>query len=301
MIITDQLTNVIFFSDTIENECPELFSSVSKLKELGLPIRFFKGGNSMWARDYMPIQVSPYRFVNFKYNPDYLNDTDAHRATITDNAAQICQSLFEHNVDVLTSDIVLDGGNVIKGNDFVVMTDKVLYDNPQYTTSRLIHELEMLFMRYIIIIPWDRNEPIYGHADGVIRYVDESRLLLTKYPDRKYIKEVKSHFKDYKVSSLFMPRNAAIKRQSYQWAYINYIHTSDYVLYPALSPKADCAEDLCVKRQFQKLFSEYKQENIIPVYALPAIKFGGGLHCSSWNVLDINSFNTNKCDGKQNK
>lgn len=287
MLVTDQFTNVIYFSDRLENECPELFHSVVKLQEQGLPVRFFKGGKSMWARDYMPIQVRQDYFVAFRYNPSYLNDTEAHKATITDNAAEICQSLFGHKINVLPTDILLDGGNVIKCDNSVVMTDKVLHDNPNYSTSKLIHELEFLFNSEIVLIPWDRNEPIYGHADGVMRHVDDSHYLFAKYPDKCYIKEVQSHFSNVKNKTFYMPSGATIKHQPYLWAYINYIRTFEYILFPALSPKADCAEDVCVASQFRKLFSEYMPENIIPVYALPSLKFGGGLHCCSWNVMDI--------------
>lgn len=286
-MITDQLTNLIYFSDRLENECSELFSSVVKLQEQGVPIRFFEGAKSMWARDYMPVQVKPDVFVAFRYNPGYLNDTAEHRSSITENVAEICESLFDYPVNVQTTAIILDGGNIIKCDNCVVMTDKVLHDNPGYSTSKLMDELERLLDCEIILIPWDRNEPVYGHADGVVRYVRDSHYLYAKYPDRDYIKEIQAHFPFAKSSTFYMPSDAAIKRQKYQWAYINFIRTDEYILFPALSPNADCSEDICSKRQFSRLFADYRQENIIPVYSLPAIKFGGGLHCCSWNVKNI--------------
>lgn len=66
-MITDQLTNTIYFSHMLEQVCPDLYRSISTLKAKGYPIEFFQGAKDMWARDYMPIQVAPDKFVAFKY------------------------------------------------------------------------------------------------------------------------------------------------------------------------------------------------------------------------------------------
>lgn len=42
---------------------------------------------------------------------------------------------------------------------------------------------------------------------------------------------------------------------------------------------------VAVRRQFELRFPEYPKENIIPIYALEALKQEGGLHCCSWNIL----------------
>lgn len=74
-------------------------------------------------------------------------------------------------------------------------------------------------------------------------------------------------------------------RERFQWAYINYIRTKDYIFMPALSKNADCIEDTTVRRQFELRFQVYPRENIIPIYALEALKQERGLHCCSWNIL----------------
>ena len=71
-MITDQLTNTIYFSHMLEQVCPDLYRSISSLKEKGYPIEFSQGAKAIWARDYMPIQVAQDKFVAFKYLPDYL-------------------------------------------------------------------------------------------------------------------------------------------------------------------------------------------------------------------------------------
>ena len=285
-MITDQITNTIYFSDQLEIECPQVFEAISALKEKGLPIRFFSGARSMWARDYMPIQVAPDKFVAFKYLPDYLLNPK-YRDTLTENAADIARGIVGAEVEVIETDIIVDGGNVIKCDNAVIMVDKVVQANPHYSTSKLLAELTRLFGCEVFLIPWDEEEGIYGHADGILRYIGSGELLYAKYPDNRYMKKVRhvleQHFSN--SHSIWMPGSAAKCREKDQWSYINYIRTRDYILLPALSPKADCKEDKAVLRQFELRFPDYPKENIIPVYALPALKKEGGLHCCSWNIF----------------
>lgn len=73
---------------------------------------------------------------------------------------------------------------------------------------------------------------------------------------------LKAHFN--KMHNFWMPSGGAKCRERFQWAYINYIRTKDYVFMPALSKNADCIEDTTVRRQFELRFPEYPKEKIIP-------------------------------------
>ena len=66
---------------------------------------------------------------------------------------------------------------------------------------------------------------------------------------------------------------------------ISTLKAKGYIFMPARSKNADCIEDTTVRRQFELRFPEYPKENIIPIYALEALKQEGGLHCCSWNIL----------------
>ena len=104
-MITDQLTNIIYFSDMLEQVCPDLYRSISTLKEKGYPIEFFRGAKDMWARDYMPIQVAPDKFVAFKYLPDYLLNPK-YRDLLTENAADIARKIVGDKADVIDVQIL---------------------------------------------------------------------------------------------------------------------------------------------------------------------------------------------------
>ena len=92
-MITDQITNTIYFSHMLEQVCPDLYRSMITLKEKGFPIEFFQGANDIWARDYMPIQVAPDKFVAFKDLPNYLQNPK-YRDTSTENAADIARDIL---------------------------------------------------------------------------------------------------------------------------------------------------------------------------------------------------------------
>ena len=66
----------------------------------------------------MPVQVSANRLVQFVYNPDYLQPKK-YRSTISD-VNTICNKMGLYPVK---SNIVLDGGNVIRLRNKVIMTE----------------------------------------------------------------------------------------------------------------------------------------------------------------------------------
>lgn len=167
-MITDQQTNTIYFSQKLEQVCPDLYRSISTLKEKGYPIVFFPNKKDIWTRDYMPIQVAPDKFVAFKYLPDYLQNSK-YRDVLTENAADIAREILGDKAEVIDTDIIVDGGNVIKCDNAVIMVDKVIQANPHYSASKLLAELNRLFRCEVFLIPWDEEEGIYGHSDGVVR------------------------------------------------------------------------------------------------------------------------------------
>ena len=132
----------------------------------------------IWCRDYMPIQMIDNRFVLFCYEPDYLLDTAKHKASITDNsiAGQYVGSSYLED----SRGIKIDGGNVVHSGCKVIMTAKVFEENPQWTPRDLIEYLTRAFGADIIILPWDTNE-IYGHTDGIVRFIDDDSVLITNY------------------------------------------------------------------------------------------------------------------------
>lgn len=59
-----------------------------------------------------------------------------------------------------------------------VITDRVFWENPEYDKNTLLLELENLLEAEIIIIPSLKSD-MTGHADGVVRFVNETQWLAT--------------------------------------------------------------------------------------------------------------------------
>jgi agmatine deiminase len=61
------------------------------------------------------------------------------------------------------SNLIIDGGNVVRGKDWVILTDKIFKENPARTRTEILKELEKLFKAKPIIVPADPSD-FTGHA-----------------------------------------------------------------------------------------------------------------------------------------
>lgn len=225
----------------------------------------------IWVRDFMPIQLSKNLFFSYKYLPDYLYDSQDY---IPDyNTIINCLHL-----NCISSDIVLDGGNVVRCADKVIMTDKIFKENPKYGKIELLSKLEDLMQAQIILIPWDRHE-IFGHADGMVRYISESRVLLNNYADfdpslrRRLVGALSPHFI---VEEL---EYCSPRYNKFSWAYLNFLQTNNCIFIPGLHAK----EDLLAAEQIRQYYPNYKVIQIQGCQQLA--QEGGALNCISWNIF----------------
>ena len=223
----------------------------------------------IWARDYMPVQVSKEKFVRFCYTPDYLQDSPEYKL---DTSA----ILSELGIQVIDSDIVVDGGNVISCGDKVIMTDKIIRENPHYQRNKLIDTLSQLLEAEIILIPEDRYDE-YGHADGMVRYVGNNCVLLNNYYDfdktlRKKLLAVLSHH--FEIVELHY---GAYTGKS--WAYINFLHVGQHIFVPK-------PEDRLAAIAFRQIAEAYPGCECHPIWECDnIIREGGALNCCTWNIL----------------
>ena len=223
----------------------------------------------IWARDYMPIQVSKNKFVRFNYSPDYLKDYPNYKP----DTSTILSTL---GLQVINSDIIIDGGNVISCGDKVILTDKIFRENSHYDRGVLIYTLSQLLEAEVVLIPEDCYDE-YGHADGMVRYMGEGRVLLNNYCDfdkvlrKRLLTALNPHFG---IAELHY---GAYTERS--WAYINFLHVGQHVLIPMI-------EDKLGERAFIQISDAFPQCKCHPVYHYKNIvREGGALNCSTWNIL----------------
>jgi len=217
----------------------------------------------------MPIQIGKDTFLLYQYSPDYLKDDH-------DYIPDYRTISHELHLNLIETDIILDGGNVIKCDDKVIMTDKIFHENPTYSHEALVKELERLFHAKLVLIPWDHAE-IYGHADGMVRYIGRNRVLITCYLDfditlrQQLIDALSPHFKVEELSF-------GSRKFPHKWAYINYLHIGNNIFLPSF----DVPEDEAILQQFIRLFPDCKIHQIAGCKSL--VKDGGLLNCTTWNI-----------------
>jgi agmatine deiminase len=282
-MITDAQTNFVYFSKHLKVKHENFYRELSGiLKKHDLEHDVLCGTKDIWCRDYMPIQVDKDKFVEYRYDPDYLQ---AQKWRSIKTYPDIVCDLLE--LKTIKSDLILDGGNIIKSDDAVVLTDKIFKENKaNYKPSEVIFILKKLFeVRQIVIIPWDKEHEEYGHADGMIRFIGNKKVLLNGY-----FKEYDSHFKQALYGSL---DSAGLKHEELvydipkpdenrNWAYINFLQTRDLLLIPSFG----ISEDELALQQFKQYFPDYAAKGKIEqIDTSEIIKGGGGLNCISWNIL----------------
>jgi agmatine/peptidylarginine deiminase len=282
-MITDSQTNTIYFSSMLKSK-PKFTGAfnriVSELKRLGIEPILIEHTKDIWARDYMPIQVNDKRFIQYQYEPDYLKDK--HGQKIKSNPDVILK-FFDK--EIVKTDIVIDGGNVVKSRNCVIMTDKILTENPTYNKDALIGELTGLFLvDKVTIIPMDEDEPIYGHSDGMVRFIDENRVLCQGYFDG-YSTEFKKGFFDeldrHDITPIPLKFEVDNEHED-NWAYLNFLQTKDLIMLPELK---DAEENEQALNQIKKYFS-YANDRIIMVSMDAVIRKGGALNCISWTTKE---------------
>ncbi|MBD5397435.1 agmatine deiminase family protein [bacterium] len=237
---------------------------------------FVPNAADIWVRDFMPFQRHDGNFVVYRYNPDYLQGKDAKYITP-------CEAAFTaiggtHGICYQT-DLVIDGGNLIRctdknGTDCVIMTSKVLYENPHLSHHEILQQLGDLFDAEVILIPWDAEEE-YGHADGMVRSIGKGRLLLNCYSDMdpKLGEAIKKAFAHrFELREL----QYGSKHRDKSWCHLNYLELRNAVLVPVASIASD--------RMALKQIEEITGKRCIPISMASVVKQGGAMHCISWSM-----------------
>ncbi|RZK07017.1 MAG: hypothetical protein EOO46_14860 [Flavobacterium sp.] len=233
----------------------------------------------VWAVDYMPIQVADNSFVQFIYNPDYLQPKTWQK-TISDVNA-ICDSLqLSRNL----SNIVLDGGNVIKWKGTVIMCDKVFRENPKISRQQLSAKLRELFqIDKLYFVPQEPKDTI-GHADGMIRFIDSGTVLINDLSkeEAEFTRAFLIALDNAGLSYVQIPYNP-YQNKSYSQAngcYINFLQMKDIIFVPVFGLN----EDDKVLNQLENIFTNHK---VIPIESNEIANNGGVLNCISWNIKKL--------------
>lgn len=271
-IVSDADTNIVYISSWLKDECPHFYPHfLEALKENDIPFKIMKRTNDIWARDYMPIQIYDNRFVQYSYNPDYLQEKQEDRESITDVDA-VCQEI---GIECVKTDLIIDGGNVVKAGQYIIMTEKVYKENPNLTPAEIRNQLRKLFHCDLIMLPWDKNEK-YGHADGIVKAIDDHTVLLTNYAD--YDSQTAERFSKI-LSQYFDVKTLHYSETSndLNWAYINFLRVGDVIILPGLNIPED-------QQALQQIKRYYPSCKVVQIDSSEVVKKDGALNCITWNI-----------------
>ncbi len=238
---------------------------------------FLHDTKDIWCRDYMPIQIEKGKFVQFRYEPSYLKD----ELELQSNPKEVCKA---NNFKPKFSKINLDGGNVVNWSDRAIMTDRVFDENPEYTNkNKLISEIENLLEAEIIVIP-QINSDMTGHADGLVRFIDQNTLLGNcreheyKYWKVRINNVLKEHGIDYIDIPFLDPKERKYPNHAIG-CYVNYLEVEDLIVLPIFETKNNKDEE--VYNTFIQIFPHRKIETI----NYNSIGLHGGLlNCTTWTI-----------------
>lgn len=325
--ITDDKTDKVYISSLIDKASGALDADTrSELKACILKFcpncELLYNTMDVWTRDYMPIQLTHGVFLSYTYKPDYLHDfpncvTNWQIHRVHTQKQQSDAKPFDFNV--IQMPLILDGGNVVKAivnhKPCIIMCDKVLQENNlNYEDFQIwwknwwkenFDGTEMQF----VLLPWEGREdnPI-GHADGMVRYIDEGRVLLTNYSDfddiysdyhGKLFKE-KLEEVGFNVEELgFLDKFKYVKDKMFRllfkhsWCYINYLQVGNRILVPKLGYEPLDNEAI---RQIDQIFNADKHIADIQLIEVDMTSIvedmnkdnnsGGALNCLTWTISD---------------
>lgn len=276
-MITDSQTNFLYLADILPKKHPEFYKRLEKvLSECNINFALLPKTKDVWAVDYMPIQKELKKFVRFVYNPTYLQ-TKKYLKTIS-NVDEICAEI---GIETCKTDIIVDGGNVIRWTNKVIMTDRVFKDNPTYDRKQLIRELyELLQIDKIYFVP-EQPGDFSGHSDGMVRFIDENTVIINDYHREKewFYRAFEIAIHNTGLDYIKIPYNV-YDNKSYDQAngdYINYLQIENTVIIPTFGIKED---DKAVK-QLETIFAG---QTIATVDSCEIANDGGILNCITWNI-----------------
>lgn len=308
--VTDNTTNTVCYSSLLPRVSSDLDKKFREelygaLKESVKTFKHYDLYNTrdIWSRDYMPVQLTKDLFLNYTYNPDYLSDQKKYITNWSKHKVHTCKTK-ELKLEVITIPLVLDGGNVIKaidkfGKPTIIMCSKVLNEN-NLSKEELTDLWNQFFDNQIrlILIEWEgKDENLIGHADGMVRYITEGKVLITNYcdwDDEERLSEPLKEFFD--IERLHFGDIEGIKGtkmwsllKSKSWGYINFLQVGKHIIVP----KLDWEElNRIAVQQIQKAFgASYKVElidcDMTQILEDPDVNTnsGGGLNCLTWTLL----------------
>ena len=275
-MIADCRTDTVYVSDLLEGRHPQIFSEFKKI--FAGRLRAIPGTKDIWARDYMPVQIDLGRFVQFRFDPGYLKPKK-YRDRRTPNGSALLDL-----PGCAQSDLVIDGGNIVHWRNTAITTDKIYAENRRVPRATLRERLRAaLGVERLIIIPKEPDD-IFGHADGMVRFINADTVLVNDTKHCDHYKKVAAVLQRQGLRSIPFPYAPTDdvgddETPSAKGVYIIFLQTADIILLPRFGLPEDEEAEAILRRYFS-------QCRITRVQCDKLAANGGLLNCVSWTIRE---------------
>lgn len=266
---------MLYFSsllETIDEYRPAGKRLFATLEAHGIPYGLMENTRDIWMRDFMPVRTRTGNYVSFRYEPSYLKE----RPDLQTDFRRDMSGAFPF-APVVYSHINLDGGNVVfsPSKTKAVISDRVFSENADQPRDALVEELERLLEAKVILIP-SLPSDMTGHADGMVRFVDETTVVGNRTPYRFGLEaRIRKVLEKQGLRVVEFPYFGSPK-DSAAGCYLNFLETEQGVLLPVFGVEMDSEAVAAAESVFRK--------PVIPVNINEVAEQGGVLNCISWEA-----------------
>lgn len=277
----------VFMSELLMSQYPEICNNLIRIFEKHhINYSFIKETKDIWCRDYMPVQIESGKFIQFRYDPSYLKGKKEWEDSRSDVEDIRAKNDWLKKLDVTSSNINLDGGNVLICEDRAILSDRIFSENPNYDKDTLIEELSTLLeCKDIIIIPAlkSKDEDFTGHVDGMVRFVNRNTILGNERRTNEYKymrKGLQKAIDKYKLTYIDIPyfEDKDPKHpDSAIGIYVNYLEVNNLIVLPIFNREED-------EQAIEILQKSFPTKQIETIDYNDIAKEGGLLNCTTWVI-----------------
>ena len=273
-------TPTLFVSEALR-EFPDTAGALSvACRDAGVDLHVLPGtSRNPWVRDHLPVVRTDGTLVQFRYWPDYLVRSRRYRRMLVE---PLDLGPVLPGRTVLCSELIVDGGNVVLGKDFAVLTRKVFRENPHRRRSQVEDELrELLQVERLVWIPEDPYD-FTGHADGLVAVLDGNTVLV---PDlsrtdpalgkrlRRALR--RGGLEPVPVTHAYTALGSA---DSAVGNYVNLVDLGTHLLVPQYGIPADAAAH-------ERLAALHPRKVVTGIPCRALGRQGGAVHCATWGPV----------------
>lgn len=268
---------MLYFSSDIKKQLPSFYSQIERvLNQANQSFQLLPLVGDIWCKDWMPVPTGSKDYIKFKFDPHYLKGLDEQPKPDVDMVTSNLQLVYEQ------SDIVLDGGNLVRNRSKAIVTDKIYEENPTLNKLDLINGIKTaLGLKELIVIPRESKDFV-GNADGMVRFIDEKTVFINDYSfvNEEFKDQLNYQLKENGLDIIdlpYMPQRSVSEGESNAMGnYINFLEVGDKIVLPTFGLDSD-------RMAFEILRRNLPGKEIIPLGSIELANLGGVLNSVSWS------------------